>query len=145
MAATFCTSSKLKRSDGRIEICSCTNDFENTEFIDSCLELAIDVTGNLYFHTKCTSCTSDVARWNIKKVRASLSTNAHLTYALHHNILNVTEHSPEKVFENHYSTCHKYIYYRPALLNGRHVVDVLRTICGQINSRHILNALDILF
>ena len=23
-----------------------------------------------------------------------------------------------------------YVYYRPALLNGRHIVDVLRAVCG---------------
>jgi len=32
-------------------------------------------------------------------------------------------------YKHHDNTFHS-VYYRPALLNGRHVVDVLRAVCG---------------
>ena len=44
---------------------------------------------------------------------------------------------PEMVFNHRYHTdvCLHVVIYRPAFLNGRHIVDVLRAVCGPADVR----------
>ena len=79
VAATFSTSSVLKRLDGKVEMHF--HDLENTEHIDSCLDLAKKVSGKLYLNSKSSDeGVSDVAHRNIVKIRKSFSNQTKLTF-----------------------------------------------------------------
>ena len=134
MAATFSTSSVMKRLNGRVALRD--GDFENTGFIDCFVELVKQFPGKLHFNSKVDErSVSYEAMKNIEKIRTSPSTIAKLTYVSHifeqgnNYRLALIEHSPETVFEYKRYLDKHYDYYRPALLNGRHVVDVLTAVC----------------
>ena len=140
VATAFSTSSVMKRLKGRVAISS--DDLENTEYTDSCLELAKKVSGKLYL---CSKGRDRQVRYgtnsNIAEIRTSLNNLPKLTYVSHtfekaryefrHPSL-IIERFPEIVFEHRYCSDERRhsVYYRPALLNGRHIVDVLRAVCG---------------
>ena len=137
LAATFSTISVLKSFNGRMSLRY--NDFENTEYIDCCMEIAKEATGHLHLISKSSGRrVSDVARRNVEKIETSLSTK--LTYVSQtfkkatEIFVTEIERFPEIVFEYIYITENRrhHVYYRPALLNGRHVVDVLRAVCGPV-------------
>ena len=136
VTATFSTSSVMKRLHGKVAICC--NDVDNHEDIVRYPELAKKVSGNLYISLKSSDETvSYVAYMNVHYMRTSLSARTKLTYISHtckhcsfH--MSVIRRSPDTVFEynNYIETLKHTVFYRPAVLNGRHVVDVLRAVCG---------------
>ena len=74
---------------------------------------------------------------NVKKLELTLGALPNLIYASHTckketYPICIQQKNPGLVFDYCYfpdEGCHSVVY-RPALLNGRHVVDVLRAVCG---------------
>ena len=137
VATTFATTSVVKRLNGRIAICS--KDFENTDYVNSFLKLAEKNSGKLYLKMAgFDQRARDVTRKNVTMIRTSLTTETKLSYISHTLKQNwdyyatTIKLSPEIVFE--YVQCldkpYHSVNYRPTLLKGRHVVDVLRAVCG---------------
>ena len=136
VAATFSISSVMKRLHGNVAICS--NDAENAANIASCLALAKTISGNVYLSLRSSDEVVDcVAHRNVENIRKSLGAQTKLTYlsrSCKHCIFHIVMimRSPDIVFEYdyHIEKREHSVFYRPALLNGRHVVDVLRAVCG---------------
>ena len=137
VAATFCTKSVLKRLKGTIVMNHC--DFENADYADACINIIKGVTGKLHM------CTNGYNHENIE-ARRHHDRFEKLLYTL-----NNVNYVSQKINDLNFSTVtfpfyscfglffeYKYDHirrthnacYRPALLNGRHIVDVVRAVCG---------------
>ena len=134
-AKTFCTDSVMKRLKGKLSVEELY--IKKTKFIKTYVDLAKQVPGRLFFSLKENdTCTLDVYEQLVLFLDA-INKVANVTYASqvakqpYFNNYRIWK-SPDMLFEYYYSSHYKrsLIYYRPALLNGRHVVDVLRAVCG---------------
>ena len=142
LATVFCTEKVVKWLKGRVAFYD--TEFEDTEYIDACLNIVEKVTGKLHLHSEGVAISlahfrSCKSMENYEKFTNSLINDTNLTHVssiLAPGMSYLPAFIPlssENVFEYSYQPdelSHK-IYYRPALLNGRHVIDVLRAVCGQ--------------
>ena len=134
-AATFCASSVMKRLNGELKISRIK--FDNTGHIDDYVEMAEKVTGRLHLCSEGVVLGSVEACNERTRFTSALGALPNLIYASHTVergtfALFVIMKCPGLVFDYCYRVDERShaVLYRPALLNGRHVVDVLRTVCG---------------
>ena len=108
-------------------------DYENERYIMSCADMAKRMAGRLHIRLE-----KPVSDWNeYFEQRTFVAALKRLSYVsqtieFDHSNLFLMQEFPKMLFHyKHYPTIHQHlVYYRPALLNGRHVVDVLRAVCG---------------
>ena len=139
ISATFCASSVMKRLNGEIK--TQRIDFHDRDRINDYIQIGKQVTGRLHLNFDGAQLESGeaVAEW--ERFASALGALSNLTYASQTDEgglsgLDVIEKCPGMVFDYHYSLdedCPHKVAYRPALLNGRHIVDVLRAVCGPAN------------
>ena len=139
VAATFCSKSVMKRFNGRVAIHD--TDFRNTGYVNACREIVKGFTGSIQFYSEGAACIrpgDGKGLRNFEKLSRSLCIPMKLTYVSKtikrrmNYQLTLIKFSAEVVFDYSYcprDMCHD-VYYRPALLHGRHVIDVLRAVCG---------------
>ena len=136
MAAIFYASSILKRLNGEVKIQRIH--FRNADHFDNNVELAKQVIGRLHLHFEDVLFESDQPSDKREKFRSALGVLPSLVYASQAFTAgpapgDLIQKCPEMVFDYYYhpgDRRSRFVYYRPALLNGRHVVDVLRVVCG---------------
>ena len=136
LADSFCAGSVLKRFNGKVKIPRLQ--FKNFASIrEYAFEFAKEVTGRLHLCTQGALIDSAEACSQNKLLQCKLGTLPKLIYSSHtckkdDVVTSVMCDCPEMVFEyNCYpETGYHSVLYRPALLNGRHIVDVLRAVCG---------------
>ena len=138
LADTFCTSSIIKRLNGKVMVRRL--DVDNVSLLNTYVELARQVTGTLRLCIEAFYCdTVEANNWR-DGFTFELCKLPNLRYASTNltgddYILQVIFWCPKMVFDYCYyalggeELVHS-LKYRPALLNGRHPVDVLRTVCG---------------
>ena len=129
---TFCGDSVIKKLNGEIKLPRL--DHENVDHIDTYVEIAKKCTGRLHLRVE-----SNV-RFDIKKrieIASALDTLPGLicasqTIKRRQGLFPLTDRGLQMVFYYCYylDDRRSNVYYRPALLNGRHIVDVLRAVCG---------------
>ena len=135
VANTFCTDSILKSLKGKIPIAKVN--FTTRIFTSFYFNLVEQVPGFVHF-----CFTNDFFALSKEDIRKSISSVAYcnlknLSYiSLTKKVLEFKTHmicsSQTMRFEYQYMTEDKrhFVRYRPALMNGRHIVDVLRAVCG---------------
>ena len=136
-AATFCSKSLMKRLKGRVVITG--YDCKQARFMDACVKLVKQVPGLLHLchmSPKTPTCLLLESCRTCKKFGVAMKKQNNLTYS------SVTsdedfdyvliDESPALVFDYEYTLDKEYhfVLYRPALLNGRHIIDILRAVCG---------------
>ena len=131
----FCAESTMKRLKGIIAVTNFY--FNDTNCDNTCVELVKQIPGNLLL---CMRMCPKYFDWKELKRHAKFLTDmaslTNLTYviAIEEDIFDpsIIDRSPKVLFE--YKICNderlQYVFYRPTLLNGRHIVDVLRVVCG---------------
>ena len=137
-AEKLCSNSTMKRLKGRLSIE--TFGFDDASDMNGYVELAKQVPGRLHFYLE-----RDPI-WVLRPINMSyvfmraMAGLSNLVYATvtHHESYTfprMIDSSPAMVFEYAYNpdTEHHFIFYRPALLNKRHIVDVIRTVCGPLD------------
>ena len=133
IATTFCAESVTKRLKGRVDFGHLS--FVNYQKPQTWLLTAKKVPGTLHLVVKNDS-TVQISEWRRKHQTKAFHKLPELTYVsgIHTKVWDMVEmigRSPKIVFEyNLIRSKHHSVHYRPALLNGRHVVDVLRAVCG---------------
>ena len=133
--AAFCTDSIMKRLKGTIVMSCC--DFENARYIEACVNIVERVPGRLRIITECFAYDKSEKHQRFRIFKRTLDALTNITYlsqTLKGNV-NISlsfEACPGMVFDyTNYPDDHVYsVFYRPALLNGRHIVDVVRAVCG---------------
>ena len=137
VAAVFCTVSVLKKLQGRVVMpFSCEN---STRTFD-CLELVKKVPGRLqaFVELYCTNTDLSYECEHQTTVAAlhELSKRAYLTISIKKgfSVRDIPRQITVLVFNYQYFPTpirpFNLVLYRPARLHGRHVVDVLRAVCG---------------
>ena len=135
IAAIFCLSSVMKRLNGEVKMRRIS--FDNYDLIEDYIELVKQVPGKLHLRFEDVQVESEEADDQYERIESALGALPNLIYTSHTiaretNPIDVIQRCPGMVFDYCYRPdegCH-FVYYRPALLNGRYVVDVLRTVCG---------------
>ena len=126
----FCSDSLMKRPNGKVGISEF--DFSNPDFMKSCVEVTQKF-GKLHL------CLEGVIFYSISyhelsKFVSSMVRLCYLSQIGTHGMYahDLMKNFPEMPFNYaYYPNIHQhFVFYRPALLNGRHVVDVLRAVCG---------------
>ena len=135
IAAAFCTKSLMKRLMGKITIAE--DDFSNASYLDAFVELANQVTGRLHCNIMNPRFSHMVYYNRYRKFATDIAKQTNLTYCSIniHSICStkpMTKMSLTVVFdhESHNNGQYHIVYYRPALLNGHHIVDVVRAVLG---------------
>ena len=127
----------MKRLNGEVKIQRVN--FDRTGDIDDYVDLAKQVTGRLHLRYEGVIFDIDNEEAFNERERFTLALDAlpNLGYASQTikrgiALLHLTQNRHGMVFEyrNFLDKGHHSVSYRPALLNGRHVVDVLRAVCG---------------
>ena len=131
MTEGFRTKSVMKRLNGRVVISNI--DIENPNFLKALKKTAKQLGGGLHGHLEGLNFqTTDDHEF--KKLLAVLRRFSYASYIYRPGMFcpSLMNRLPELSFEYKRSTDGQYhlVDYRPALLNGRHVVDVLRAVCG---------------
>ena len=135
VAEVFCTDPLLKRLKGRVVVVE--NDFKSAGYKNDLIYMATQVPGTLHFHVvTAPSPVAGVERKTIVKLVSDLVKYVNATYcswtsAQILSLYPITE-SPAVVFNYQFNrelARHTAIF-RPALMNGRHIIDVLRAVCG---------------
>ena len=146
IAAAFCTKFLMRRLNGRVTITG--YDCKHECFMEACVELVKQVPGILHLcqlFPKAVTCPSIGPCQRCENFEAALAKQTNLTYSsvTYYGALDnpLIGKSPSIVFEYEYSRSevevdgnvrHDYnVFYRPALLNSRHIVDLLRAVCGR--------------
>ena len=133
MAVALCTDSVMKRRKGKLMMSQC--DFENSGSIKACLFTNNTTTGRVHICTE----GYDAENYQNEGFKRLLSTFDNLTYISQNIKKSKTlalvppfQDCPGLVFSYRYFHIQEthMVHYRPALLNGRHIVDVVRAICG---------------
>ena len=127
----FCTSSIIKRLNGRVVIPSIES--ENRNFMKAWKKITKHLDGRLHIHFEVFNYNRAVNQ-NYSKLVAILSRFSYASQIYRRGFGNpaMMYKLPEMSFyykRNTEGRCHT-VYYRPALLNGRHIADVLRAVCG---------------
>ena len=136
VATEFCTSSILKRLNGKV-VLSCLG-FEYAGYMEACMKLATQVTGRVRLSPRDCSFESEEAWDRSSQFVTALEKANKITYVstfvygeFHEYVIMIDDH-PEMLFD--YTHCFENslsdVFYRRALLNGRHIVDVVRSVCG---------------
>ena len=134
VAKHFFSNSILKKSRGKLVITK--NDLGNPKYMNACVETTKKMTGGLHLHIN--GNLSNVYECDqLVKFAAALDRLSYVSNTIESNVyeplmvlemLKISEITFYYIYE---SDGHKnLVYYRPALLNGRHVVDILRVVCG---------------
>ena len=148
VAATFCTNPIMKRLNGRVVI-SVPDRFllRNREimlhsasgklyYTTVNIELVKRVPGRLHISLE-SAIDREATSFNVHYFKAALREHTNITYIS--EIIKRDESTAWFIWTFHnlvfqymcYFDGNKhFMYYRPALLNGRHVIDVLRAVCG---------------
>ena len=126
VAETFCTNSITKRLKGKMEM---TNiDLRSPRYVDACTKISKTIQGRLHFSLE--GYDSGAIPYNVMALRPL----TYVSQCVKRDFLGFSAMGifPEILFNYIYypKTARHYVSYRPALLNGRHVVDVLRAVCG---------------
>ena len=134
VAAAFCTKHLMKRLNGRVTVTG--YGWSNAYFGDACVEMAKQVPGKIHLSRKTTECrdSENIDRFHdlvediTEQMKPSYASEMTDQLSIDYTISDL----PTLVFEYVYSSYveQRCVYYRPALLNGRHIVDVLRAVCG---------------
>ena len=126
-AEKFCTNSVLKRLKGRMS--ELYNENGDPSYINACEEIIKKMPGKLHVHLQGSKVASR-GRYKSINLAVFLTRFSYLTKTIKTGYCCVLmiHKFPEMLFE--YLPYHCTVYYRPALLNGRRVVDVLRAVCG---------------
>ena len=131
VANAFCTKSVLKRLDGKLHM-TCRDFIYNT---NECLKIVKNVPGKLWLRIEYEIPIEEEKHY--KKLMTTLDKFPSCTYVSviindGYSIGKPIQKMPEMVFEYHENIEGQYqvVFYRPVLLNGRHIVDVLRAVCG---------------
>ena len=125
-AETFCAHSITKRLKGKMRITD--NEIGSSSYMEACVEVSKQLQGRLHiclegFKLKHREGTQFLWALNPPTFTSQRIKKGYLGVFLMHNF-------PEMVFDYRSYDDHHYVLYRPALLNGRHIVDVLRAVCG---------------
>ena len=129
----FCTNSTIKRLNGTVVIPNI--DFNDFHRPFPYIQLIKQVPGTLHFCYGIDRCEGKEARIRCDWFERAVVGIANLTYVSAPPMIHLPyliNKAPSMVFAYNYSTdgnphC---VLYRPALLNGRHIIDVLRAVCG---------------
>ena len=132
IGGTFCGDSVIKRLNGEVKIPCLV--YESTGRIDDYVELAKKITGVLHISFECSVLFDHKKRIEIAAALSTLPGFIYASQTLKRLCCKffLIDRCPEMVFDYRYcpdKALHN-VYYRPALLNGGHVVDVLRAVCG---------------
>ena len=136
----FCSNKLLRRLYGRIEI-----DPEHlleTDYFETCLHLAKTVPGDLYLFVPRQRGPDHVGR--VENFIHRVEVTQTLKYVIMPKVFawmktDYFSKFPNMValYRQGWSKSHMFIF-RPSLLNGRHVMDVLQAVCGRdVNWAHI--------
>ena len=133
VAKTFCTNSIMKKTQGKVGITKI--DLRNPHFMKLCVEVTQILPGKLHLRLEApTIGTIEDYHYDKFVVASRLSYNSQ-TIKQRERRVHLIATFPEMLVDYFYYTDLNFhsIYYRPALLNGRHVVDVLRAVCGPLD------------
>ena len=131
IADTFCVKPVTKRLKGDMKLSSI--DLGNARHCDAYVSSAKQIEGNLHLRVE------DVLISDYKKVQLeyALCTLPKLIYTsqIYESAVgcfSLIRECPGLVFQYHYASYESghHVYYRPAKLNRRHILDVLRAVCG---------------
>ena len=132
---TFCADSVMKRLKGKISVGR--HFLKKTNFMKIYVDLAKQVPGRLFFSWKTNHTRSSEVYKQVVSSMNAMSKVPNVTFASQVGKRRYYENymiwrSPSMIFEYRYTSDHQKheVYYRSALLNGRHIVDVLRAVCG---------------
>ena len=134
VAAVFCAKTLMKRLMGRITIVD--YDCNNEQHLAAYIAVAKQVPGKLCFNLSNATCSNGGDCSRCDQFFAVMTKQVNLTYysvtAEEFFVSHSMDQSPTLVFQYSFDTDFEDhdVYYRPALLNGRHIVDVLRAVCG---------------
>ena len=135
VGATFCTDSIMKKLKGRIMMSCC--DFENAAYTEACLNIVERVPGRLRIITEGFAYGESEKQQRLRIFKSTLEALTNIKYLS--NTLKGSaslglsfEACPGMVFDYEYDSdeLRHSVFYRPSLLNGRHIVDVVRVVCG---------------
>ena len=133
--AAFCTQPLMKRLKGRVTLVEydCTSAYH----IDAYVKLAEQVPGSLCFNMSGTTYSGKRRGCLCHELVTAMAMHTSPTYSSvttkrSCNLDYVIDKVSTMLFEHEHGFVNQqhYICYRPALLNGRHIVDVLRAVCG---------------
>ena len=117
-------------------------DIESDSYKKSCIRLAKKITGRLLVRINLNDATDDRLLRRLEGISTSVSDETKILYVSQTSSVSgdmaltpMIFSRPEMVFYYRYvpgSKCN-IVRYRPTLLNRRHIVDVLRAICGPLD------------
>ena len=136
-AAAFCTRSNLNRLKGKIVIpyfC-----FENGSYMKACEKVVMQVEGELHLCLNEKHEQQDGTHFletifnlsNLKYASYTIKEDYYRVYGnyTHDKMVFGYAYNRNEIFQSSEIGSHS-VWYRPALLNDRHIVDVLRAVCG---------------
>ena len=132
-APEFYLKSIIKRLNGKVDIK--LPKFKNLVYLDKCLEIVEQLSGGLYIHIDFTQWKWQKEQMGIDKLKIALKKLSNVIYVRHTSInyfdIRLISVSSNWVFELTIVPIDKrcWVNYRPALLNGRDLADVLRAVC----------------
>ena len=133
VAAAFCTNAVMKRLKGRITVTE--HVCRNAHYMDACIELAMQVPGRIHLKPITAKCPDREIRNQYHEFVSDITEQINPCYFSEirnkFSISCMIIASPAMVFEYAHDSDveYNYVYYRPALLKGRHIVDALRAVC----------------
>ena len=128
MKATFCTDFVLKKLYGKVVID--VGKLHDASYSKACLALMSSILGIVVLHFR-----GKDDKHALNKFLPRIDEPKAIWYVIYTNFKSVPAHSyfPNCAFSYRpkpNSTKIDCMQYRPAVLNGRHVVDVIRAVCG---------------
>ena len=133
MAQSLISNEVMKRLEGKVVITHL--DREGDRYLETCVQLCNLMPGRLHLHLEDISYSLENEHGpRVKKILSTRNTVKYTSQIIVYSdgTLDMEPMSNEMVFDYRYfATFWEHnVLYRPALLNGRHIVDVLRAICG---------------